>query len=62
MPIYEYKCARCGEVFEELVSLGGHGPAVRCPNCHSKRARKLVSAFAAKLSAPSRGAACAPSG
>ncbi|HEX6227983.1 MAG TPA: zinc ribbon domain-containing protein [Solirubrobacterales bacterium] len=48
MPIYEYECERCGERFEELVP--GGELAVRCPNCGSERARRLLS----PLSPPGR--------
>ena len=42
MPIYEYKCKRCGETFELLVR-GSEKP--QCPMCSSKSLKKLVSGF-----------------
>lgn len=42
MPIYEYKCSKCFAVFEVLVR-GDEKPA--CPECGSKRLKKLVSSF-----------------
>lgn len=40
MPIYEYKCQRCGVV--EATQKITDAPLKRCPNCHSK-VKKLVS-------------------
>ena len=42
MPIYEYECTKCREVFEELVF--GSEKDVRCPRCSSKKVNKLMSA------------------
>jgi len=44
MPIYEYKCQKCGEAFEFLAR-GAEKP--KCPNCGSRRLKKLVSSFSA---------------
>ncbi len=44
MPIYEYKCNKCGGTFEVLVR-ASEKPA--CPQCGSKRLKKLVSGFSA---------------
>lgn len=41
MPIYEYKCDRCDHCFEKLVF--SEGEPVTCPECSSKKARKLMS-------------------
>ncbi|CAK7023045.1 MAG: hypothetical protein DELT_02491 [Desulfovibrio sp.] len=41
MPIYEYRCAKCGADFEEIV--GANAPAPPCPECHSDKTEKLVS-------------------
>ena len=40
MPIYEFECEGCREVFEELVAAGGAAP---CPECGSERTRRLMS-------------------
>src|ERR1700710_2771420 len=40
MPIYEFECEGCGEVFEELVAAGAAAP---CPECGSERTRRLMS-------------------
>ncbi len=42
MPIFEFKCKKCGEVFELLVR-ANEKPA--CPKCKGKRLEKLISTF-----------------
>ncbi len=44
MPIYEYRCDKCGGQFELLVRADTR-PA--CPQCGSAKVEKLFSAFAA---------------
>jgi putative FmdB family regulatory protein len=41
MPIYEYRCKKCGCNFEELV-FGDATPP--CPKCSSENTKKLMSA------------------
>jgi putative FmdB family regulatory protein len=37
MPIYEYKCKKCGNLFEELRSFSEREDAAACPKCgHGK--------------------------
>ena len=43
MPIYEYKCNKCADDFEKLVS--GTNPDVSCPGCDSKDITKKFSLF-----------------
>ena len=45
MPIYEFRCDRCGERFEALVA-AGTGSA-RCRNCGAEGAERVLSAQAA---------------
>lgn len=42
MPIFEYKCADCGEDFEKLI-FGKE--AIRCPKCNSESVKKKFSTF-----------------
>ncbi len=42
MPIFEYKCAKCGSEFEEIVLDNGDAPVV-CPDCGSDKTDKLIS-------------------
>ena len=45
MPIYEYKCHKCGDVFERLCLTSDDGDNVNCPACGGKKTEKLLSAF-----------------
>ncbi len=47
MPIYEFKCEKCGNVFEELKERTFEIKEVKCPRCGEQKARKLFSSFAA---------------
>jgi len=40
MPIYEYKCDECDQVFEEIVF---GDKSVPCPKCGSGKTEKLIS-------------------
>lgn len=42
MPIFEFKCNRCGHIYEELVLSGDDG-VVKCPACKSKKVSRLIS-------------------
>ncbi len=46
MPIYEYRCSKCGNEFDRFFS--SHKKMteskVACPNCESKRVKRLISA------------------
>jgi putative FmdB family regulatory protein len=42
VPIYEYRCERCGHPFEQMVRMSD--PAPPCPKCGAGDVRKLVSA------------------
>ncbi len=68
MPIYEFDCPSCGQPFEELVRSSEAAKDVVCPSCGSRKVKRKLSLFAAKVSG-SGGAlsslsaqACAPSG
>ena len=44
MPIYEFRCAKCQSVFEELVRLGSTGDGLTCPRCGGAEISKQMSA------------------
>jgi len=47
VPIFEFKCKKCGHAFEELLSLSElDSGKLSCPACSSKRIEKGFSAFA----------------
>ena len=49
MPIYEYRCRKCGEDFEFLFRNREGKITVACPKCKSTRTQRLMSAFAGKI-------------
>jgi putative FmdB family regulatory protein len=48
MPIYEYKCQKCGEKFEAYQPLNTSDDAVNCPKCGANHPKRQVSVFAPK--------------
>jgi putative FmdB family regulatory protein len=51
MPIYEYKCGKCGTVNEILVL--DKNEMLQCKSCNSKDLTKLMSAHNTMVSSPS---------
>jgi len=47
MPIYEFRCKKCGETFEALRRVGDTGRDLPCPSCGTKAPEKIFSVFAA---------------
>ncbi len=45
MPVYEYKCKKCGEIFEILVF---GNKTIKCPKCESEEVTKIFSTFVTK--------------
>jgi len=64
MPIYEYRCQKCGQLFQKLQSVSAGAKAVACPGCGRKRVERRPSVFASTSSAGSPGSSssCAPGG
>ncbi|MCP4566526.1 MAG: zinc ribbon domain-containing protein [FCB group bacterium] len=69
MPLYEYKCGDCGNVFEELVGKTVPDNMPLCPKCGSDNCQKLFSTFATAVggkssmpSCPAAGKGCAGAG
>lgn len=44
MPIYEYRCQKCGEVIEVLVRMGAE-PDLICGKCGSRKFERKFSVF-----------------
>ncbi len=63
MPMYEYRCERCEERFEQLVPLRAEHSPVTCPRCGTTDTRKQISTFATIESRRTTNQSiCAPTG
>ncbi len=49
MPIFEYKCQKCGADFDELDSISNRDKPHKCPACGSRRSERQLSVFSASL-------------
>jgi putative FmdB family regulatory protein len=47
MPLYEYCCTKCSEVFELLVRSDADQRSVACPKCGTRKIERRPSVFAA---------------
>ncbi|MCL4322009.1 MAG: zinc ribbon domain-containing protein [Deltaproteobacteria bacterium] len=45
MPIYEYRCQKCGKIFEIYQRLSEKGEDIKCPVCGAEKPVKRVSSF-----------------
>ena len=52
MPTYEYRCRKCGEVFDRVEHVQQHQTPshLRCPKCDSDEVVSVVTPFVAKTS------------
>lgn len=57
MPIYEYRCRRCGERLEALRRMGQGPEGLACPKCGGDSLEREASAFASAAAS-----ACSPRG
>lgn len=53
MPIYEYKCKKCGKKFEEFQSIGASNESLTCPACGEPKPERLLSIFGSSGSSAS---------
>jgi len=53
MPIYEYMCNKCSEIFSLLQKAGITEKDTVCPKCGSKDVKKKVSIFSCSTSVDS---------
>jgi putative FmdB family regulatory protein len=60
VPIFEYECQGCGQIFEKLLLTRNGGEILPCPRCQAVQTRQLVSRFSSP-SSETGGLACAPS-
>jgi len=45
MPIYEYRCRRCGKIFEKIQKLAEVTDSLQCPYCGGQKPEKVLSSF-----------------
>ena len=57
MPLYEYRCAKCGHVMEVLEKADARGRHT-CEKCGNHRMEKLMSTFGVSAGAKSSGGSC----
>ncbi|UCF31856.1 MAG: zinc ribbon domain-containing protein [bacterium] len=51
MPVYEFECKKCKEIFEVTMSIAdSEKKKPACPKCKGKQVRQLLSTFSAKTS------------
>jgi len=46
MPIYEYKCLKCGHKFEISRRMEDGDNEIKCPACGKENAQRIFSSFA----------------
>ncbi len=56
MPVYEYKCGKCGEKFELKLGFFQNRNAVKCPKCDSSNVERVFSPIQTNCSS---GSSCA---
>jgi putative FmdB family regulatory protein len=60
MPIYEFRCRKCDEVFERFMKVDEGGDSLKCPYCGEKKPEKILSSFSS--SKGSESSSCGPGG
>ncbi len=45
MPIYEYRCRKCKEMFEMIQRVNEDNRGLRCPKCQTEGPERVLSAF-----------------
>jgi len=61
MPIYEYRCRKCGEVFERFQKVNEGGDNLTCPYCGGRKPEKVLSSFSSSKGSESS-SSCGPGG
>ncbi len=67
MPIYEFRCNRCGITFEQLILSSDEEEEVSCPSCGERDTCRLMSSFSCgssgigKALSSGGSSACSPS-
>jgi putative FmdB family regulatory protein len=51
MPVYDYKCSKCGKQFTVTLTISEHDAnKARCPKCDSKQVVQQITGFSVKTS------------
>lgn len=45
MPIYEYRCEKCGHCFEQIQAVGAKEGKIVCPRCGDPKTERVMSTF-----------------
>ncbi|MDA3792163.1 MAG: zinc ribbon domain-containing protein [Elusimicrobia bacterium] len=45
MPIFNYKCKKCGNTFEKMTGVISEEEELKCSKCSSKEIEKILSTF-----------------
>lgn len=56
MPVYDYKCQKCGKVFEKFWRTLAAAGSVKCEKCGSASVEKLITCCAVSSGGKSEGA------
>jgi putative FmdB family regulatory protein len=65
MPLYDYQCNECGEVFELMVRFSEASQIQTCPKCESKNTQKklsIVASFKVSSTGSTSSSSCNSSG
>lgn len=57
MPIFEFKCKKCGDTFEYLCIKSGDKENATCPSCGHDKNETLLSSFSSGSTSKGGGAA-----
>ena len=48
MPIFEYRCAKCGTSFEHFTQRAKDAHQPECPKCGGRRTERILSVFSGR--------------
>jgi len=55
VPIYAYKCQKCGESFESFRGIYDSDDGVKCPKCGALKPQRVLCSVYSRTSDPNRG-------
>ena len=61
MPLYDYQCQQCSNVFTELRRISEMDTQIECTECGSRKTLRSVSSFAVGVATSSLPSVSAPS-